>query len=352
MNYIYRGEYIWIDGYGGLRSKTKIVRTDKEVPVDKVFGQWNYDGSSTNQATTESSEVHLKPVKIVIDPSKNYVKINSYLVLCETYCDIELKKPHPTNTRAIAEPILTKYAAQEPMFGIEQEFFLFCNETNTPIEWSVVPLPGFTNLPDDTGKCRHYCGVGAGKVSSRHILESVVEDCLMMGFNITGMNYEVAPGQAEIQICEKGIAAADNLVLLRYVLIRAAETVNLRVDISAKPIKGDCNGSGCHTNFSTAAMRDSNGYQVILDAMNKLADKHVEHIACYGKDNADRLTGKHETSSMDKFSYGIANRGASVRIPSQVVLDQKGYFEDRRPSASMDPYLVTSKIVDTVCSTV
>jgi glutamine synthetase len=337
---IYRGEYIWIDGFGGLRSKTKIERIpqNETIPLYSIFGQWNYDGSSTGQATTESSEVHLKPVKIVPDVTRCSKYINSYLVLCETYCDIDLKQPHPTNTRAIAEPILRKYADEKPMFGIEQEFFLFKKDSSIPL------------VTSRQGECKHYCSVGAGRVSSRPLLEAVVAECLAMGFNITGMNYEVAPGQAEIQICEEGIDAADNLVLLRYVLARAAEQEDLRLDISAKPIKGDCNGSGCHTNFSTEKMRYPGGYQIIMEAISKLALKHNEHIACYGNDNADRLTGKHETSSMDKFSYGIANRGASVRIPTQVARDLMGYFEDRRPSASMDPYLVTSKIVETVCS--
>lgn len=382
---IFRGEYIWVDGYKGLRSKTKIVtlkginpeNDESNTDLYKVFGVWNFDGSSTHQAVTESSEVHLKPVLILEDKARNSsqvstynVDIRDYLVLCETYLDSDVTLPHPTNTRHAALAIMNEYARTKPLFGIEQEFFLFDNATGRPIDWTLdlmdtsIPssltsvmndistFPTFTLKHDGTGKERHYCGIGAGKVSSRDTLESVVNEALSLGFNITGMNYEVAPGQAEIQICEEGIKAADHLVLLRYILTRAMERENLRVDISSKPIKnGDWNGSGCHVNFSTEEMRLPGGYSKILEAMPKLEAKHVEHIECYGDDNAERLTGKNETSSMHKFSYGLGNRGASIRIPTVVPKLGCGYFEDRRPSASMDPYKVTSKLVETVCST-
>jgi glutamine synthetase len=371
---IFRGEYIWIDGYSGLRSKTKIVRWNnytEAANLFEIFGSWNFDGSSTHQATTESSEVHLKPVLILPDVGRGCGAVKdilNYLVLCETYTDSALTKPHPSNTRYAANKIMEQFADQRPLFGIEQEFFLFDNVTGRPCDWtpdlleSSLPsgsscllgdkstFPSFSMRHDNSGKERHYCSVGAGKVSHRDLLESVVNEMLALDFNITGMNYEVAPGQAEIQICEYGIKAADHLVLLRYLLARAAERENLRLDISSKPIKnGDWNGSGCHVNFSTEAMRNDGGYEVIMASMSKLAVKHEEHIACYGDDNKERLTGLNETSSMHVFNYGVGHRGASIRIPSTVVRDGKGYFEDRRPSGSMDPYKVTSKIVETVC---
>jgi glutamine synthetase len=373
---IFRGEYIWIDGYKGLRSKTKIVRNALIVnsiyDLYKIFSGWNFDGSSTHQAVTESSEIHLKPVLILEDKARNLScnsDIKNFLVLCETYLDSELTLPHPTNTRYPALAIMNEFIDKKPLFGIEQEFFLFDNRTGRPIDWTLdlietsVPraltsilndkstFPSFTMNSDDTGRERHYCGVGAGKVASRDALESVVNEALALGFNITGMNYEVAPGQAEIQICEEGIKAADHLILLRYILIRTMERHNIRVDISSKPIKnGNWNGSGCHVNFSTEEMRLPGGYEIILQAMKKLEAKHTEHIACYGDDNAERLTGKNETSSMHQFSYGVGNRAASIRIPSAVPKLGCGYFEDRRPSSSMDPYRVTSKLLQTVCS--
>ena len=84
--------------------------------------------------------------------------------------------------------------------------------------------------------------------------------------------------------------------------------------------------------------------------MDKLEKKHEEHIMAYGDEtNRARLTGLHETSSYEKFSYGVGTRNTSVRIPTQCEKDRRGYFEDRRPPANMDPYKVTSMIYKTCC---
>ena len=91
-------------------------------------------------------------------------------------------------------------------------------------------------------------------------------------------------------------------------------------------------------------MREDGGEAVIMAAVKSLGEHHAEHIAAYGEGNERRLTGAHETASMDAFSYGVANRGCSVRIPSNVPIDGKGYFEDRRPASNCDPYLVTGLI--------
>ena len=168
------------------------------------------------------------------------------------------------------------------------------------------------------------------------------------GVTISGVNAEVMPGQWEYQVgpCE-GITSGDELTMSRYLMNRVCEDYGLVVSFDPKPVPGDWNGAGCHTNYSTEAMRQDGGYEKIIEAVEKLGRKHQEHIVMYGVGNDRRLTGAHETAPIDKFSYGVAHRGASVRIPRVAKLEGKGYFEDRRPASNMDPYVVTGKIVKT-----
>merc|ERR1711979_11698 len=166
----------------------------------------------------------------------------------------------------------------------------------------------------------------------------------MGGVMIAGTNAEVMPGQWEYQIgpCE-GIQSGDDMWMSRYLMIRVCEAQGINVTFDPKPIPGDWNGAGCHTNYSTAKMRAAGGYGEIVSAIEKLGKKHMEHIQAYGEGNERRLTGAHETAPIDKFCYGVANRGASIRIPRSAEAEKCGYFEDRRPASNMDPYIVTSK---------
>jgi glutamine synthetase len=328
-------EYIWVGGNGELRSKTKIV---KEIIRENDIPDWNYDGSSTEQAEGGDSEVLIKPVKVVPDPFRD--SHNDVLVLCDTW--LPNGEPHNTNTRVKAKKIFDKDLSKKPMFGMEQEFFCIDKETKLPL--------GFPKNGYPASQGQYYCSVGASNAYGRDFLEEALTNCLNAWIPVTGVNYEVCPGQMEIQVCSIGIDQGDNLLLTRYILSRTAEKYGFDITLDAKPVKGDWNGSGCHTNFSTKEMRENqNGYDIILDAIKKLSEKHMEHIDCYGADNVDRLTGLHETAHISEFTYGVANRGASIRIPITTEQDKKGYLEDRRPSASCDPYLVTSKIFETCC---
>jgi len=332
-----QAEYIWIGGSGeDIRSKGRTlpapIKSVKDIP------DWNFDGSSTGQAKGKFSEVWLRPVKYVKDPFRGDDNI---LVLCECL-DAKTLEPLPSNHRGIARKIFENKSviSEEPWFGIEQEYTIFDPKTGRPFGW---PTMGF---PSPQGP--YYCSIGASTAFGRAIVEAHYKACLYAGIRLTGINAEVMPSQWEFQIgpCE-GIDAADQLWLSRYILNRVAEEFGATISLEPKPMPGDWNGTGCHTNFSTASTRKEGGYKALLDAIEKLSKHHKLHMKVYGKRNKKRMTGIHETAKFDEFSYGVANRGASVRIPRQCEIDQKGYFEDRRPAANCDPYDVTAAIAST-----
>jgi len=330
-------EYIWIGGTGlDIRSKTRTLKT--KVEDIKDIPCWNYDGSSTDQADGSYSEIWLRPVKFCPDPFRGGDNI---LCLCETL-NAKTMKPIDTNKRHIAAEIFEQkeVVEEETWWGIEQEYTLFDSTGTVPLGW---PNNGF---PAPQGP--YYCGVGAKVAHGRHISEAHYRACLCAGIDISGTNAEVMPGQWEFQIGPSiGIDSGDQVWLARYILNRVAEDFGSVVSYEPKPIKGDWNGAGSHTNYSTKTMRAKGGYKAIVAAIEKLGAKHKEHMQCYGKDNELRMTGKHETASYQVFKYGVADRGASIRIPRQTEIDQMGYFEDRRPAANCDPYLVTGMIAKT-----
>lgn len=334
-------EYIWLGGSSepdDLRGKTKtLYTTDGKVSLDDL-PIWNYDGSSTNQAEGSDSEVYLKPVVIYRDPFRGD---NHILVLCESV-NPDTLKPIESNTRHDAVKLFNNGKSHEPWFGIEQEYTLFNKDGITPLGW---PVNGY---PKPQGP--YYCGVGSQNVFGRHIVEAHYLACLKAGLTMSGINAEVMPGQWEYQVgpCT-GIDSGDMVVMSRYILLRICEQFGVVVSFDPKPKDGDWNGSGCHTNFSTKAMREDGGYRHIMDAITRLKYRHVEHMHCYGSGNDRRLTGKHETAPMNEFSFGVADRKASVRIGRQTHKDGKGYFEDRRPASNMNPYLVTKAIFKTCC---
>ncbi|XP_023004587.1 glutamine synthetase nodule isozyme-like isoform X1 [Cucurbita maxima] len=329
-------EYVWIGGSGlDLRSK---ARTLPGLVTDPAkLPRWNYDGSSTNQAPGDDSEVILYPQAIFKDPFR---RGNNILVMCDAYTPSG--EPIPTNKRFNAAKIFSHadVVAEEPWYGIEQEYTLLQKDVHWPLGW---PVGGF---PGPQGP--YYCGTGADKAFGRDIVDAHYKACLYAGVNISGINGEVMPGQWEYQVGPTvGIAAGDQVWISRYILERITEIAGVVLSFDPKPIKGDWNGAGAHTNYSTKSMRNDGGIDVIKKAIEKLGLRHKLHIAAYGEGNERRLTGRHETADINTFSWGVANRGASVRVGRDTEQAGKGYFEDRRPASNMDPYVVTSMIAET-----
>jgi len=334
-----QAEYLWIDAIGEVRSKCRTVDANKAKLGD--LPSWNYDGSSTDQAPGEDSEVIIKPRAVFRDPFRPTG--DNILVLTDTYTPGGT--PLPTNTRAAAMEVFDKKFPESdaPWYGLEQEYTLFNLDKITPLGW---PAGGYP-LPQGP----YYCGAGADRSFGRAISEAHYKACLFAGLEISGTNAEVMPGQWEYQIgpCV-GIDAADEMMVSRYILSRVCEDFGVHVTLDPKPIPGDWNGAGCHTNFSTEKMRKAGGLATIEQAIRRLGAKHEEHIIAYGEGNERRLTGKYETADINTFSYGVANRGCSIRIPRATDAEGCGYLEDRRPSSNCDPYVVTSKIYDTTCN--
>jgi glutamine synthetase len=329
-------EYIWIDGQkptAKLRSKTKIV----DGPIKHVgdLPEWGFDGSSTSQAEGHFSDLLLRPVRITPDPLHGE---NDILVLCEVLNPDGTV--HWSNTRARLREVAEKYKDHETWFGIEQEYTFF--EGNRPYGW---PEKGF---PAPQGG--YYCGVGADEVFGRDIVEAHADACIRAGIAIVGTNAEVMPAQWEFQVgALPPLEVADELWLARWLLYRIGEEFGVSATLHPKPIKGDWNGAGAHTNFSTKEMREGDGMKFINEAVKKLERRHAEHMAVYGAHNEERLTGHHETCNINQFRSGVSDRGASIRIPMATANTGKGYFEDRRPAANMDPYQVCAILIETVC---
>lgn len=330
-------EYIWIGGKNEIRSKTRVIYNF--LPFDiSYIPDWNYDGSSTWQADSNGdTEIILKPCATFKDPLRNIEDAVCYLVLCDTYKSNG--EPTDSNHRYKANILFDNLCEEEPWFGLEQEYFFSREKEDVTYN--------FKNPSISEGY--HYCGI-TESTDQRIIAEQHLQMCIEAGIKISGINAEVAKGQWEFQIgpCE-GIQGGDHLIVARYLLERLAERINSFIVYKPKP-RTNINGSGCHINFSTYNTRLVDGIEFIHKYIEKLEKKHHEHIAVYGENNHLRLTGFHETSSIDKFSWGIGTRNTSIRIPNQTFNDKRGYFEDRRPAANIDPYLATSMLFDTCCS--
>lgn len=346
MNKLKIAEYIWLDGAkptGQVRSKSRVVNLS-EKPKIEDFPEWAFDGSSTQQAEGGDSDCILKPVNFVLDPLDDG---GDFLVLCEVL------NPdgtiHETNSRAKLRQVLELGGAKtNPWLGFEQEYTMF--KRNIPLGW---PEHGF---PGKQGP--YYCGVGSEQIFGRKLANAHRKACIDAGLLYYGMNAEVMPGQWEYQIGYRGVKeedagalnVTDHIWIARWLMQRLSEDYNIHISHEQKPVKGDWNGAGMHTNFSTKDTRDpSVGRQTMQKYIEKLKNNHHKHVANYGDKLEERLTGRCETSSIHEFSSGDANRGSSIRVPRPVAINGHGYIEDRRPGANADPYIVAALLVSTIC---
>jgi glutamine synthetase len=344
-------EYIWFDGkeaigekgtmFNEMRSKTKVLQ--KPIPAGSdpsKYPMWSFDGSSTEQAVGDDSDCLLQPVSSYPDPIRGG---DNVLVMCEVLQPDGT--PHPTNTRRPLADFLKAnpgVVADEPLYGFEQEYTMMGKDGRV-FGW---PEMGYPAPQGD-----YYCGVGSESTYGRALAEAHLDACIKSGFGISGINAEVMPGQWEYQIGPVGpLEMGDEVMVSRWLLHRLGEDMGIVSTFEPKPMKGDWNGTGAHTNFSTKSMRKEGGIEAINAAIEKLSKTHAEHIANYGAGNEERLTGLHETCDMDTFRAGVADRGASIRIPRGVAIEGKGYLEDRRPSANVDPYTVAYLLLKSIFS--
>ncbi len=354
-------EYVWLDQDGGLRHKTRILptqgtfsfRTHRVLEIDEngatptgteaAFPRWSYDGSSTGQAEPQNSDLFLVPVYAI---NCSVYHKGGYVVLCEVFnSDMT---PHESNTRAPLREVLANGGEElKPWFGFEQEYFFM--KDGRPLGWPTNP----EHWPAPQGD--YYCGINCGS----ELYEAHLEACLASGISVFGGNHEVSNSQFEWQIGPNAdtapdvfaLEAADQLWLSRWILRRIAWQEGCTVDITPKPIKGDINGSGCHLGVSTAEFRSPDGVEAMKDFFETtLKTRHMEHMAEYGEDNDQRMTGLHETSAYNQFSHGVRDRTRSIRIPAGVEEAGHGYFEDRRPAGNADPYRVGTVMLESILS--
>jgi len=333
-------EYVWLDAHQVPRSKTKVLTARPTCLADLPI--WNYDGSSTEQAEGHNSEINIVPRALFNDPFRGYPHVMVVTDCWNAWDD----KPAIGNTRAACAEEHKKYEKHDPWYGIEQEYTLM-----KPGKIGVKPTVPFGFNADGTEpgpQGPYYTGAGTNVAVGRPVAEDHIKTCMEAGVKITGLNSEVMPGQWEYQIgpC-RGLEIGDHMTMARYIMLRVSEAHGCVVSFDPKPAMGDWNGAGCHTNFSIKSMREDGGYAVIKKVCEAFGRVAAEHIAEYGEGNDKRLTGKHETCSINQFKFGVADRGASIRIPRTAESSGKGYMEDRRPAANCDPYRVARRVLKT-----
>ena len=350
-------EYIWIDDSNNLRGKTMVYRKPFKTAADLPV--WNYDELAYKERGLEVV-VMLRPVALFPDPFRGG---HHKLVLTEKL-DLSFN-PHFTNHRAKAVEILEKAAKHEPMFGIEQEYFLLTRnqaiyeytdkDGTKKAERQYLPYKWLGHGNPGGGGKFHSTSVGGEVAYGREVAEEHLAACLKAGLEIWGINSEGLASQWEYQIgiCD-GIEISDQIWIARYILHRITEPHNLIANMECKPYK-NFYGNGLHTNFSTKAMREGadgkKGIEFIREACIKLSkpETHKRHLEVYGEGNLERLIGNNTwTASHETCTWAEHSKDVSLRIPVDTVNAEQGYFEDRRVGANADPYQVVTVLVQSI----
>lgn len=331
--------YVWIDDSGiNMRSKDRILNCTPYCA--EVAPGWAFDGSSTGQASTDNSDTSLNPVAVYRDPFRMEPHV---LVLCDVYQGAN-NDPAATNHRKYCNDLCEFHKEEEPWFGLEQEYTML-DVDGWGLGWP--KGGGFPAVKYEYS----YCGVGAKYIAGRDVSEAHAKACLYAGIDFEGTNAEVMFACWEWQVgTTVGIKAADDLWMSRYVMSRVAEDYGVQVTYHPKPFGLKHPGVGMHHNFSSKKMRSDGGFAFIKECIQRLEKNHMKHMVKYGNDektNRLRLSGQFETAPFDKFSWGIANRKASIRLQRSIEKKGKGFMEDRRPGGDCDPYLVCGLLLDT-----
>jgi glutamine synthetase len=311
-------EYIWMDKKNNFRSKSRTldIRNQSDIEIDNL-PKWNYNGVLCGQS---ENNVILTPVAVFMCPFRGQ---NSILVLCETYK--ENGEPMSNNYRQNAVKIFNDNKEIEPMFELEQDYFIINPNNNKPLGF---PISGY---PEPEGD--YFCSIGTLNNFGRKIADLHYKLCLVAGVNIYSISANVAPGQWKFQIGQcNGIEAGDHMMIARYILDRIGELNNVCIDYSEKPVQGNWNHSKCCVNYSTRHMRrglgDKRGIDFITDAIKKLKKNNDDYV---------NILNYNTDTNMDMNNF--------ITIPNEVNVKECGYFEDKRPPANINPYLLTSTIL-------
>ncbi|XP_070391237.1 glutamine synthetase-like isoform X1 [Dermacentor albipictus] len=334
--------YVFVDAtLENVRSKMRVLRYEPKSPEE--CPRSTFCGAGTDQWPDAGvdSELYLLPVALFKDP---FLKGRNKLVLCEVLNADE--QPHETNTRHPCKKAMEAVKEEEPWFGIEQEYAIL-EQNGVPIGWP---------KQSHSLKCcqSYFYAVGSENTAGRQVADAHIKACSYAGVKLYGSNVEAVISQWEYQIGPlPGVETGDHLWISRYILQRVAEDFGVVVSFEPRPFKSlKMPGCAGHINFSTKSSRSEGGLDWINKAIAKLELKHELHLKAYDprKDaNKERLRGNLMATPSREFSAAVSAKTVCVRIPRLTKVAGRGFFEDRRPGANVEPYRAMQRLVETLC---